>query len=165
MVVPRDGWREAEDISRAFGSFHVDRRYNLQSHRTGQQQSRSTNSLPSHLPEGTWLLLYHLFQVSIPSEKPYLVLFCIELSSFLPAHQEQVADDNSSMFQNVYCETDWTQGRSVSAPALQQIHIWSQFLPQSVTMGTKFISELQGVEEFTSYSLLEKKKKKTWEST
>lgn len=60
----------------------------------------------------------------------------------------------------MFTETDWTQGRSVSAPALQQIHIWSQFLPQSVTIGTKFVSELQGVEEFTSYSLLEKKKKK-----
>ena len=84
----------------------------------------------------------NLAQVSIPIEKPYLVLFRIEPSSsdFFPASPPRASN---SMFKNVYCETKWTQCQSAGTPALQQIYIWSQYLLQSVTMGTKFISELQ----------------------
>lgn len=124
---------------------------------TGQQHSWSTTFLPSRLPKSTRLLLCHLAQVSISIEKPYLVLFRIEPSSsdFFPASPPRASN---SMFKNVYCETKWTQCQSAGTPALQQIYIWSQYLLQSVTMGTKFISELQGVKEFISYNLFGEKK-------
>lgn len=141
--------------SRASGSFPIGRRYIVWLHRT--QASSTAGVRPSHLPKSTRLLLCHLVQVSIPIEKPYLVLFCIEPSSsdFFPASPPQASN---GIFKNVYCETEWTQCQSAGAPALQWIYIWSQFLLQSVTMETKFISELQGVKEFISCSLFGKKK-------
>lgn len=47
MAVPRDGWNEATDTSRALGSLHADRRDD-DSHRAhGQLHTQSANPLAS----------------------------------------------------------------------------------------------------------------------
>ena len=137
--------------SRASGSFPIDRRYTLWSHRTQASNTAGVWPFCLHISlkvSGACCATWYA-QVSIPIEKPYLVLFCIEPSSsdFFPARPPGASN---SMFKNVNCETEWTQCPSAGAPALQRIYIWSQFLLQSVSMGTKFISELQGVKGFIS---------------
>lgn len=163
MAVPRDDWNEATDTSRALASLHADRRDD-DSHRAhGQPHTQSANPLASTFPcrytaaaAPTWA--EHPVQGAL-----FGVFLCRTLFLVLPAHQEQLMTTPACSRALTVRQGESKVGLSPwvsqeSLPASRPTHEapWSQFLLQSVTMGTEFSSEPQGVNQFTSHSLSEK---------
>lgn len=130
--------------------------------RTGSCTPRAQTLWLPRLPAGTQLLL-HPPEQSTPFRELCLVCFCVGPSSPFC----QPTRNNWWQLQHVPEHLLWDRVNPRSVihhesprrpwpPADPHMRPWSQFLLQSVTMGTEFSSEPQGVNQFTSHSLSEK---------
>lgn len=135
-ALPKDGWREASDNSRAFGFLPVDRRYNTEYIQSECKISAFTSTWRCKAVAASPSSSDHSIQEALLG-----VAFVLNplpfTGCFLPAHQEQVSNYDSSTSQNAHCERGWIQGQSSKlsvpeVPALQQIHTYSNQSPHGL---------------------------------